>query len=383
MKLAIFSLLINSTWGGSENLWFKTALHALKSNNQVLIILQEPVSFHHNIKLLKDNGAEIFVVKNHLTKFSDRLINKLIKGFSHRKLLKLLEDKLYDFSPNITLINQPGCFDIAYNDLIKDFLLKTKFSYAICSHSYLQNHIVDMENKEVLSILFLKAKKCFFVAGIQHDTIVQQLELILPNTDYIYNTLNINLKTSIPYPSYDNNVQLAMVGSLDIKWKGQDTLIETLSAKEWTERNWELNIYGVGPDFEKINELIKTKNLTDKIFLKGFQANTENIWACNHILLMPSKVDAAPSVMLEAMAYGRTVVTSNIGFVKEWLTDRENGFIAEDIDIASFRIALNEAWSKIDQWKIMGEKCKEKFIQNFPQNPEKLFLDQLTGLMND
>ena len=60
----------------------------------------------------------------------------------------------------------------------------------------------------------------------------------------------------LPYPK-DKTIQLACVGLLSAKVKGQAILLQCLSDKQWKQRNWHLNIYGKGNDLNYFKLLAK------------------------------------------------------------------------------------------------------------------------------
>lgn len=378
MKIAFFTLLRGRHWGGSENLWFKTARFALENGHQVLIITEKTLE-PQNINHLKELGAEIFYLENHLKGFKERLFQKFNSSFAEKKFLTELTTAINSFDPNLMVINQPGCYDIVFNKTIATFLELTDKKYVVCFHSYTQTNVLDHYRQNQMSSILKKAKACFFVAKKQAETIIKQLKVDLNNLAYIYNPLNLTSDAYIPYPT-STQINFAMVGSLDLDWKGHDIIINILSKPFWKNKNWTLDIFGAGPDQEKINDLIIANNLANRIVLRGQKKDIREIWSNHHILIMPSRVDAAPAVLLEAMACGRTAVCTDIGFVKDWIDDNINGFIAENHEINTFELALINAWEKINSWEEMGILANKKINQTLPKQPEKYFLDQLLNL---
>ncbi|RDC56222.1 glycosyltransferase [Pedobacter chinensis] len=375
-KLVFFTLLRTRSWGGSENLWFRTACLALQNGQEVLVITEQ--DDHENYGLLRALGADIFILETFLVKKLERLKQLLDNSFAKGKFLTLLEKRVRLFNPDLIIVNQPGCFDLLFNETISKFIANTEFKYIVCSHSYIQKNVLNNIQVKVMANLLKEASKCFFVAQKQAHTILKQLKINLTNIEYLYNPLNLKSTDYIPYPKTET-IYFAMVGSLDIDWKGQDIVINILSKLEWMKRNWYLNIFGDGPDLIMLKELIEKHNLQDKIKLKGQNKDIRKIWEHHHILLMPSRVDAAPSVLLEAMACGRTAICTNIGFVEDWIEDNINGFIAQNNNIDVFAEMLNDAWHKKASWENMGFLAHEKVTDYFPEKPEQFFLDRLNN----
>ena len=377
MNIVFYSLLTSAPWGGSENLWHKTAIAALENGHKVLAIIQKAISNNPNILLLISKGAEICVVTNYLSNPLDRILNKLKPSYATEKFRKKLFARIDKFTPNRILINQPGCFDIQFDSIVKFFLRETDLHFSICSHSYLPENILSNPQRKELSTIFEKAEVCYFVSRVQSEAILTQLNIHPKQIRFINNPLNDTAKY-LPYPSKIKVPQFAVVGSLDVKWKGQDMLLEILSEDRWQVRGWRLNFYGEGADFLLLQKLIERNHLSQKVSLRGFESNQQAIWKNNQILLVPSKIDAAPSVLLEAMTCGRTAVCSNVGFVKEWIANNENGFIAKSTSKEDFAEALETAWHARQNWEEMGLTCKNILTKKLMQHPQMDFLNKIT-----
>jgi glycosyltransferase involved in cell wall biosynthesis len=97
-----------------------------------------------------------------------------------------------------------------------------------------------------------------------------------------------------------------------------------------------------------------------KVTFKGFTNDIrQDIWAKNHLLVMPSYYEGMPIALVEAMLCGRTAVVTNVGGNAEIIIDNESGFIADGVHLASFSNALERAWARKDQLKDLGKKAFE------------------------
>lgn len=96
-----------------------------------------------------------------------------------------------------------------------------------------------------------------------------------------------------------------------------------------TVTNSELLIIGDGPEKERLTELIHELNLADQVFLQG-RISPENIpaeLAKADALVLTSKSEGRPNVILEAMAAGLPVVATRIDGVRELLIDGHTGML--------------------------------------------------------
>lgn len=92
------------------------------------------------------------------------------------------------------------------------------------------------------------------------------------------------------------------VGRLSYE-KGYDRLIEALINFK-PQSNWRLDIIGSGAYGETLNALIVEKGLEDHVFLRGYHSNPWEIAASADCLLLPSRWEGMPNVVLEGFSCG-------------------------------------------------------------------------------
>ena len=117
--------------------------------------------------------------------------------------------------------------------------------------------------------------------------------------------------------------------------KGFDRLL--LIIKELQKENIVFNIVGSGPQEKYISDLIIEYKLGNIVNLIPASNNLDkHIENCD-LYLMTSRTEAAPLVLLEALAYSKPIVAYDcpIG-VREIVSDGENGFLVKDGDIDEY-----------------------------------------------
>ncbi|MCU7618343.1 glycosyltransferase [Chryseobacterium sp. PBS4-4] len=130
-----------------------------------------------------------------------------------------------------------------------------------------------------------------------------------------------------------NKYKIINIASLATDCKQQHLAIESFAAVSGKFPNWELHFFGVGNDFNFLNEKIKQLNLQDKIFLNGFTETPVSELRDSDIFIFPSKYEGFPLALTEAMSVG----LPSLGFVtcsgvNELIKHEENGFLAKDTD---------------------------------------------------
>jgi len=84
-------------------------------------------------------------------------------------------------------------------------------------------------------------------------------------------------------------------------------------------------IAGEGPLQEKVRDRISALNLDKEIFMLGFRRDLENVFADLDLLLYTSKEEGLGSTLLDAMAYGLPVVSTEAGGIPEIVKNEFNG----------------------------------------------------------
>jgi glycosyltransferase involved in cell wall biosynthesis len=149
------------------------------------------------------------------------------------------------------------------------------------------------------------------------------------------------------------------VARLEANVKGQDVLIEALSADQWKQRDWRLTLYGSGPDEHYLRSLTAFFGLQERISFAGQISDVRAVWGQEQVLVMFSRAEGTPLALVESMLCGRPAIVSDVGGNKEWVTEPETGFIADAPVIGLARAALERAWSARESWKAIGMQAHE------------------------
>ena len=117
--------------------------------------------------------------------------------------------------------------------------------------------------------------------------------------------------------------------------KGLENLI--LSSEYIENKQLEIHIYGYGDLEESYKALVKTHQL-DRVYIHGIVKSRDEMLAIfseNDAFLCPSvraedgDMDGIPTVLMEAMAYGIPVISTNLSGILDLISDQQTGFITE------------------------------------------------------
>jgi glycosyltransferase involved in cell wall biosynthesis len=376
VRIAFISTMASFPWGGSEELWSRTALAALGQHHTVFASVYEREPLTASLRQLRAEGVELHLRPLYLPGLFVRLTRRIQTLFG---MIKPLEKALTSFRPDLICISQGGNLDVAQMGWLRTYLLNCGFPFCIICHNYDANHLPGASERQAASELFAKARRVFFVSNEQAHVTQRQLARIFSNVELVKNPVNLPQTVRLSWPT-NPIAQLAIVAGLDIDRKGHDIALEVLSQPHWRDRNWHLNIYGEGPDKVYIEDLLTLYGLVDRVTLHGNVKDIVGIWQQNHLLLMPSRREAAPLVVMEAMLCGRPVVATAVGTIPEWIIPGESGFIAGAPTVKLFDEALKQAWDAQSTWPTMGQQAYSWAYANADLAAPTTFLSRLVEL---
>lgn len=85
---------------------------------------------------------------------------------------------------------------------------------------------------------------------------------------------------------------------------------------------------------EEMGALLRERSLAKQVHLLGAQSHVAPLFASADVFLLPSRVESFPNAVMEAMAAGLPVVTSNVGGIPDLVRGGQDGFLhaADDLD---------------------------------------------------
>lgn len=181
-------------------------------------------------------------------------------------------------------------------------------------------------------------------------------------------------------PNYSNAGYFLFLGRLSIE-KGAIYAIEAMRYVK--DSNIKLYVTGeLKEEDEEIRQVIQEFNLDDKVCFVGFKTGKEldELISKAICVLCPAIwYDNMPNTVLEAYAYGKPVIASNIGCFPELVEDGRTGFLFEPKNVLELSDKMIMLISDSALCVSMGKNCREKVEKEF--SPEN-HLKQLETLFN-
>ena len=377
-SILFVSLMAGSSWGGSEELWYRTALLAQCRGWKIGCALYYWADKEIKIQPLKEAGAGVYYFPNKgRTKRNliERIQNKISK-WKIKKVIANLPVKDYD----VVVINQ-GAFENT-TPAWRSFYKKHD-RYLVLYHNYKEREVLKGVKKATVQNWITHAKANLFASRRIIEVLENNSGLKLSNAEILLNPISFPVPSHpSPYPSLKNGGYcFVMLAALEVWRKAQDNLVNALSSEKWKQRNWTLYLYGEGKDHQKLTELINSKGLKNKIFLPGHSKDVKAVLENAHLLLQITHIDAMRLSVVEAMAVGRPVVVSRIGDMPYWVNEGENGWISKDASVEEIGQTMEKAWQQKEQWPQIGANAFAFFQKKFTGSAEEKLLQRVEAAM--
>ena len=128
-------------------------------------------------------------------------------------------------------------------------------------------------------------------------------------------------------------------------------------------------------------EEIKKRGLDHSVTCHGalYGEEKERLWSQTDILVFPSYSECFPLVVLEAMAHGLPVITSDEGGIPDMVKDGWNGLICPKQDPVALAACIQELVEDLGLRKQMGINGLSKLRESFT---EEVFEKRMAGILH-
>lgn len=134
---------------------------------------------------------------------------------------------------------------------------------------------------------------------------------------FIYNPLTIKARET----SKGNSKRFLAIGRFSHQHKGFDLLIDAFHLFAQNNKEWTLDIVGEGPEEELLKSLIQKYQLDERIYIHPFTNNIQDYYLKAQIYVLSSRWEGFGLVLVEAMAHGLPIISSDLPTSKEILGD--------------------------------------------------------------
>ncbi|MCE8428056.1 MAG: glycosyltransferase, partial [Candidatus Methanoperedens sp.] len=134
-----------------------------------------------------------------------------------------------------------------------------------------------------------------------------------------------------------------------------------------TEYKIKFVIVGDGDDLDKIRNIINNSGIKDNFILTGMIDNIAEVLADTYILLITSKSEGIPLVILEAMAMEVPVISTDVGGIHEVINDNINGYLInpENNVVELFTVKILDLLSGNLNYSAIAGKTRETIVYGY------------------
>ncbi|WP_102419003.1 glycosyltransferase [Mycobacterium sp. 4858] len=147
-----------------------------------------------------------------------------------------------------------------------------------------------------------------------------------------------------------------------VEHKNPHLLVDALAGL--VDMPWKLSIFGDGPDREKLQARTPGA-LLDRVQWRGWSAGPGPALADADLLCVPSRSEAFPLVILEAMARAVPVAASAVCAVPEMLDFGRAGFVVEPVSVSGWREHLARILADPNVLPSVGQRGFERMRKHY------------------
>lgn len=167
-----------------------------------------------------------------------------------------------------------------------------------------------------------------------------------------------------PVPPANDATDLVYVGEFR-HIKGADLLIEAVARLRADGRAVTLTLAGDGEETEKLQAMVSNLGLDDAVRFIG-HVKARHGFSKGRLLVVPSRGDSMPYVVIEAGAAGVPMVAANVGGIPEILGPEAPGLFAPG-SVGAMADAIETALTDIDAARANARSVRERVLMHFSQ----------------
>lgn len=181
----------------------------------------------------------------------------------------------------------------------------------------------------------------------------------------ISNWIEVEQYKKISCPSARNAVKILFLGWM-IKEKGIYDLLAFVKSNLENAGKMRFILCGGGSELDSFKSKVLELGLSNFFEIKGWVNTEEKFRLLNDadIFVLPSYSEGLPNSLLEAMAAGKAVVTTNVGGIPDVVKHRKNGMLFKAKDVHGLGRCLSELSSDRDLRIRLGKNARNTIVES-------------------
>jgi L-malate glycosyltransferase len=173
---------------------------------------------------------------------------------------------------------------------------------------------------------------------------------------------NIQLRKELGIP--ENSIVIGNIANLKAV-KGQRYLLEAFAKLARQINNINLVLVGEGPDKDNLLVTANLSGIKHRVHITNSYTSIFDFLNMFDIFVLPSLSEGFSNALLEAMAMGKPVITSDVGGMSELVTNHETGLIVKPADSNELAEAILALLDNPKLCQILAVNAKRKARNSF------------------
>jgi GalNAc-alpha-(1->4)-GalNAc-alpha-(1->3)-diNAcBac-PP-undecaprenol alpha-1,4-N-acetyl-D-galactosaminyltransferase len=192
---------------------------------------------------------------------------------------------------------------------------------------------------------------------VQTESVAGWARAFCPRVHVIPNFVERPARTATPEVACGPRRLIALGGLR--REKGFDLLIEAFGRVAGLHPEWSLTVLGEGPERPRLEALVRSLRMLDRVSMPGRVADPMPHLASAHAFALPSRYEGFPNALLEAMARGLPVVAFACpSGPSEIIAHGHDGLLVAAGDVAGLAAALGQVMSSPGERARMGRNAR-------------------------
>lgn len=359
MKIVFVNNMLKN--GGAEVSLCRIANLLCNKNHSVSVIT---IAQEKNFTALLDNKIEYdFVISD--SRRSNRMVNFLLRGFNFikRPFTKVIM--------TYKLNRQKADVVITFNEFEKCLIpvIRCRAGKKICwfrhdiSDNQICQRIIGEERGKFLS-LFRRLDRLLFVTRASMNNFCNHFPEFKNKCNYFINSIDIRKLVDLSKKETverDNNKLIFLCLARLATEKGQDILLEAAQRLSNSTIKNDFEIWLIGGYSYKVFDYNPTGIINKNVKSLGFMDNPYPYLKAADVVVVPSRSEGCPNVILEAMALGKPIISTKTSGGVELLENGKYGLLC-DINSNSLFHAMRKMFDKseYEHYQRVSEKEGKK-----------------------
>lgn len=368
-------------WGGSEELWARAALVLAEQGHDISVAKPRLARHAAPIRALRERGVRMVdllrlrPVPARIFEIGSFLARPAMLAFQLLRLWFFLKRR----RPDLIVLSQGGCWD---GFVMEPVLRRFEIPYLLICQKAADLYWPPDSLRDRVQRFILGARHIFCVSQHNLDLLEQQIGAQLENAEVVRNPFLVDFDDQPRWPDNDTPIRLACIGRLYPMEKGQDLLLRVLAQQKWRERALTVDFYGEGIQRRGLEGMARLLGCENAVF-HGHVEDIARVWDTHHGLVLPSRAEGLPLVLVETMLAGRVAIVSTAGGSAEVVEDDVTAFLMHGFDEAALDDALERAWQRRNEWRTIGQAAAKAIRQSVPRSPETEFARRVEAFVPD